>query len=191
MAKKIIDVSEKKKKLARSTRLVTWVVIGIVVLVVAGVLAVVIWLQQKNSQTTQAPPKTTPNSIVKEALEGKDRPSESELKAALAKNPTSEERQQLLQFLSSEAQERGDYETAVSYLKQAYEGGVTVAILVQNIAILYQEKLQDKPQALKYYKIARQLAQEQKDEDPYGQKTLDYINEKVKQLEAEGVTPAP
>ncbi|HEX6462374.1 MAG TPA: hypothetical protein VFZ58_03860 [Candidatus Saccharimonadales bacterium] len=189
MAKKIINTHEKKAAEKAST-LTVWITIAIIVVAAGAALAAVIFLQSRTNQPGEKPKEITAKDTIKETLDTGKTPDEATLKEALTKSPSNEEKQQLLQLLAGDAQRRGDFKAAVSYLEQAHEAGVTVAVLVQNIGGLYLEKLNDKPQALKYFKKARLLAEQQKNEDPYSEQNIQYLDSKIKELEAQGVAPA-
>ncbi len=189
MAKKIIDTSEKKQAKKAST-MTMWITIAVIVIAAGAALVAVIFLQTRNSTQTEQAKEVTPSGTIKEALDTGKTPGEATLKEALSKNPNTEEKQQLLQFLADDAQRRGDFKAAVSYLEQAYQAGVKVGLLVQNIGVLYLEKLNDKSQALKYFKEARALTEQQKNEDPLSEQNIQYLDTKIKELEAQGVTPA-
>ncbi len=171
MAKKIIDTTEKPKKKTQLPIKTITIIVAILVLVAAGVIA---WLyvQQKanNSNGMVQSPSTEPNDVVKNVLEGTTKPgsneSKQQLEAALGKASTDEEKMKMLQLLANDAYARNDFKATAGYAIQAYEVKKNNPLLAQSVATLYDDKLQDKPQALKYYKIARSLSDTAQSDDP-------------------------
>lgn len=160
------------------------------VLVLAILVSVGMWLVfRKDNQPVQSD-QNNPSQVITNALSKQNGASKEELEAALRNNPTKEQRIQLLQILSGEAQKRGDFHAAVDYMQQTYDAGLKDALLTQNIGILYLEKLNDKARALKYLKMSLDDARATVTEKPYLEKVIATNEKKIKELEGQGVEAA-
>lgn len=147
------------------------------------------WYLLAHKEKPQAA-KDKPSVIINQALNTRDGVSRLRLEAALQNNPTKEEKQQLLQFLANDAQKNNDFQAAVNYLKQAYDAGLKTANLAQSIGTLDLEKLHNKPEALKYFKLGAEAAKTNQEGDPFSGNILSYLEQKITELEGEGVKAA-
>lgn len=134
--------------------------------------------------------KDTPGSIISQALNTRDGVSRLKLEEALKNKPTKEEKIQLYQLLANDAQKRGDFQAAVDYLRQAYDTGLKSANLAQSIGSLYLENLNNKPEALKYFRLGLEQAKTNADGDPFAGDIRTYLEQKIKELEDQGVKAA-
>lgn len=159
------------------------------VLVLAILVSAGIWWMGRDKEPVQSD-QNNPSQVITNALSKQSGASKEELEAALRNNPTKEQRIQLLQILSGEAQKRGDFQAAVDYMQQAYDAGLKDALLTQNIGILYMEKLNDKAKALKYLKMSLDDARATVTEKPYLEKVIATNEKKIKELEDQGVKAA-
>lgn len=163
-------------------------IIGLIVfvLLLGGGLAWYVLTRPEEKPVSQH----APAAVIDRALNSRDGATRFQMEEALKNNPTKEQKQQLLQLLSNEALQREDYQAAANYLRQTYESGLKTTNLVQSLATIYLEELNNKPEALKYFKLGIDLAEKNAEGDPFIGDIKKYMEEKIKDLEAEGVQAA-